>query len=167
MCVVFLYPFLLFFLAFCEFLLFLSCVLYFALWLLLRVCAVVHCPPLWGSSSAFVYLALLLVACCAFSIRLGALLLVSYGFLCGFLFILMHFLPFLRSYVVCLFHSLCFSVVHSPLAVRLHPSSSLLRLCGCLAWRSSASAPSPLGRCVYGDSSSPGSLPYRSLCLWC
>ena len=50
------------FLAFCEFLLFLSCVLYFALWLLLRVCDVVHCPPLWGSSSAFVYLALLLVA---------------------------------------------------------------------------------------------------------
>ena len=87
-----------------------SRVLYFALWLLLRVCDVVHCPPLWGSSSAFVYLALLLVACCAFYIRLRALLLVSYGFLCGFLFILTHFLPFLCSYVVRLFRSLCFGL---------------------------------------------------------
>ena len=98
----------------------------------------VHCPPLWGSSSAFVYLALLLVACCAFYVRLRALLLVSYGFLCGLLFILMLFLPFLFcSFVSFLMFRLrggCLrGVVPSPLAVHLYLSSSLLCMCGCLA----------------------------------
>ena len=101
----------------------------------------------------------------------GAVLMVSYGFPCGVLFILMHLLPFLCYYVVSLFRSLSFSLgvgapevrftLHSPLVIVRH-----LRCCGCLAWRSSALAPSPLDRCVYGDSLSPGSLPYRYLCLW-
>ena len=41
----------------------------------------------------------------------------------------------------------------SPLAVGHRPSSLLSRLRGCPAWCSSALAPSPLGRCVCGDSS--------------
>ena len=45
------------------------------------------------------------------------------------------------------------SGVHSPLSVGRRPSSSLSRLWGCQDWRSSASAPSPLDRCVYGDNS--------------
>ena len=57
-------------------------------------------------------------------------------------------------------------VVPSPLTVRLYLSSSLLCLCGCLAWCNCAPAPSPQGCCVFVDSPSPGSLPYKSLCLW-
>ena len=78
--VVFLCPFLLLFFSglLRVFLLFLSLVLYFAMWLLLGVCAMVRCPPLWGLSSAFVCFDLLIVAC-------WAVLMVSYGFPCGFL----------------------------------------------------------------------------------
>ena len=106
---------------------------------------------------------------CAFG---GASLGFSYGFPCGFPFILMHLLLFLHYYVVCFFRSPLFQISGECLGVGFTRLSPLVivrhhrcHACICQAWHSSAPAPSPLNRCVYGDSSLHGSLPYRSLCL--
>ena len=164
--VVFLCPFL--FLFFClsaSFFFLSSLVCHFCLVASLGCVRHFRCPPLWGLSSAFACFALIIVTCWAVSLCLGAVIMVSYGFPCGFLSC------FCTSYLSCVtmllfwFRSLFFSLgvsaseggVHSPLAIGHCPSSLLLRLCRCLAWRSSARAPSPLDCCVSGDSSSHGS----------
>ena len=134
----------------------------FGMWLLLRVCALVHCPPLWGPSSV---LSILLFSWGrpVLFFEFGVVLLDSDGFPCCFLsYFCTYYLPCVTMLFVCfvpLFQlkgGCLRGVVHSPLAIRLRPSSSLLCQCGCLAWLSSATTPSPLDHCVYGDSSSPG-----------